>query len=79
MVTAESITSNDPTETKTMHQASELEPSEPPKYWEMEFRPLGNESSPFCRTEWFHIHLKIAISPECLAYWSRWLEVRSYI
>ena len=62
MVTAESITSNDPTETKTMHQASELEPSEPPKYWEMEFRPLGNESSPFCRTEWFHIHLKIAFS-----------------
>ena len=28
----------------------------------MEFRPLGNESSPFCRTEWFHIHPKIAFS-----------------
>ena len=26
----------------------------------MEFRPLGNESSPFCRTEWFYIHVKIA-------------------
>ena len=26
----------------------------------MEFRPLGNESSPFCRTEWFHIHVKTA-------------------
>ena len=26
----------------------------------MEFRPLGNESSPFCRTEWFHIHVKMA-------------------
>ena len=26
----------------------------------MEFQPLGNESSPFCRTEWFHIHVKIA-------------------
>ena len=24
----------------------------------MEFRPLGNESSSFCRTEWFHIHVK---------------------
>ena len=21
----------------------------------MEFQPLGNDSSPFCRTEWFHI------------------------
>ena len=30
------------------------------KYREMEFRPLENESSPFCRTEWFHIHVKIA-------------------
>ena len=30
------------------------------KYREMEFRPLGNESSPFCRTEWFQIHVKIA-------------------
>ena len=27
----------------------------------MEFRPLGNESSPFCRTEWFHIHVKTAV------------------
>ena len=26
----------------------------------MEFWPLGNESSSFCRTEWFHIHTKIA-------------------
>ena len=26
----------------------------------MEFRPLENESSPFCRTEWFHIHTKMA-------------------
>ena len=26
----------------------------------MEFQPLGNESSPFSRTEWFHIHVKIA-------------------
>ena len=30
------------------------------KYWELEFQPLGNENSPFCRTEWFHIHIKIA-------------------
>ena len=29
------------------------------KYWGMEFRPLGNESSPFCRTEWFHVLVKI--------------------
>ena len=28
---------------------------------EMEFWPLGSESSPFCRTEWFHIHTKIAL------------------
>ena len=27
---------------------------------EREFRPLGNESSPFCRTEWFHRYVKIA-------------------
>ena len=26
----------------------------------MEFRLLGNASSPFCRTEWFHVHVKIA-------------------
>ena len=26
----------------------------------MEFQPLGNESSPFCRTEWFHINVKMA-------------------
>ena len=26
----------------------------------MEFQPLENASSPFCRTEWFHIHVKIA-------------------
>ena len=26
----------------------------------MEFQPLGNESSPFCRTKWFHMHIKIA-------------------
>ena len=32
------------------------------KYLEMEFRPLGNESSPFCRTEWFHIHVKTAFN-----------------
>ena len=32
------------------------------KYWEFEFWPLENESSPFCRTEWFHIHIKIALS-----------------
>ena len=31
------------------------------KYREMEFWPLGYESSPFCRTTWFHIHVKIAI------------------
>ena len=30
------------------------------KYRELEFWPLGNESSPFCRTEWFHIHVKMA-------------------
>ena len=30
------------------------------KYREIEFRPLGNESSPFCRTAWFHIHIKMA-------------------
>ena len=26
---------------------------------EMEFGPLGNESSPLCKTEWFHKHIKI--------------------
>ena len=26
----------------------------------MEFRPLANASTPFCRTEWFQIHIKIA-------------------
>ena len=30
------------------------------KYREIKFWPLGNESSPFCRTEWFHIHAKTA-------------------
>ena len=30
------------------------------KYGEMEIWPLGNESSPFCRTEWVHRHVKIA-------------------
>ena len=30
------------------------------KYWEIELQPLGNESSPFCRTEWSHIHVKMA-------------------
>ena len=30
------------------------------KYWEMEFLPLLNESSPFCRTDWFQIHVKMA-------------------
>ena len=30
------------------------------KFLEMEFQPLENESSPFCRTEWFHIHVKTA-------------------
>ena len=25
----------------------------------MEFRPLGNESSPFCRMVWFYTHIKI--------------------
>ena len=24
------------------------------------FQPLGNEGSPFCRTEWFHIYVKMA-------------------
>ena len=33
-----------------------------PLHREMEFRSLGNESSPFCRTEWFHVHIKIAFS-----------------
>ena len=28
------------------------------KYRKMESWPLGNESSPFCRTEWFHINIK---------------------
>ena len=32
------------------------------KYREIEFRPLGNESSPLCRTEWFHIHVKTAFT-----------------
>ena len=32
------------------------------KYREMEFRPLGNESSPFCRTEWFDLHVKMIFS-----------------
>ena len=31
------------------------------KYREMEYGPLGNATSPFCRTERFHVHLKIAI------------------
>ena len=26
----------------------------------MEFQPFGNESTPFCRMEWFQIHIKIA-------------------
>ena len=26
----------------------------------MEFRLLGNVSSPFCQTEWFHVHVKLA-------------------
>ena len=30
------------------------------KYLEMEFWLLGNASSPFCRTEWFPVHGKIA-------------------
>ena len=30
------------------------------KCWKMEFQPLGHESSPFCRTKWFHIGIKIA-------------------
>ena len=29
------------------------------KYRELELRPLGNVSSPFCRTECFHLHVKI--------------------
>ena len=29
-------------------------------YWELEFGPLGNESSPFCRTEWFYENVKTA-------------------
>ena len=29
------------------------------KYQEMEFWPLENESSPFCRTEWFYMHVKM--------------------
>ena len=51
-----------------------------PAYLEMEFWPLGNESSPFCRTDWFHAQWHSTckdsiLSFECLAYWSRWLEV----
>ena len=46
----------------------------------MEFRPLGYEISPFCRTEWFHVHVKMATihlsQAECLAYWSRWFRHR---
>ena len=30
------------------------------KYREMEFWLLGNKRSPFCTTEWFHIHVKAA-------------------
>ena len=42
----------------------------------MEFRPLGKETSPFCRTKWLHIHINkdSILSPECSAYWLRWLE-----
>ena len=32
------------------------------KYREIEFRPLGNEKSPFCRTEWVYLHEKTAFS-----------------
>ena len=41
------------------------------KYREMEFWPLGNESSPFCRTEWFHMHIKTAFFH--LSVWLSWL------
>ena len=27
----------------------------------MEFLLLGNASSPFCRTEWFHVHVEIDV------------------
>ena len=35
------------------------------KYQEMEFQPLGNESLPFCRMKWFHLHVKIAFFHLC--------------
>jgi len=37
------------------------------KYREMEFRPLENVSSPFCRTKWFDIHVKTAYTTSLLA------------
>ena len=40
------------------------------KYREQEFWPLENESSPFCRTKWLHIHVKIAF-----LHLSVWLKV----
>ena len=30
------------------------------KYLEMEFQPSENDSSPFCRIAWFHIHIMVA-------------------
>ena len=33
------------------------------KYREIDFLPLGNESSPLCRTKWFYILIKIAFYP----------------
>ena len=44
----------------------------------MELQPLGNESSPFCIAELGMVSYTCQdgiLSPECLAYWSRWLEV----
>ena len=51
------------------------------KYRDMEFRPLEIPNSPFCRTEWFQIHIKIDFFSlsvwlrKKLAFWSRCLEV----
>ena len=50
------------------------------KYWELEFQPLGNESSSFNMNQqnWMVSYTckDNILSPERLAYWSRWLEVQ---
>ena len=47
------------------------------KYREMEFQPFGSESSPFCRTKWFHIHKKIAIFHQSV--WLRLFQLAFFV